>query len=200
MSADKKTYHHGDLKNALIVAGIEILEADGLPGLTLRAIAASTGVSHTAPKNHFGNLRGLLTAIATEGFHRHAAFMRAGLGNAATREDKLAAAISGYVRFAVAHPHLFALMFSPMHCNMEDAELRSAGGASYSILQEISKGLDWDKAKLPGGQVRTEIMLWSFVHGYATLALSGQLKDDTTGGLFFDIAEIMPTFRYISEH
>ena len=52
-----KPYHHGDLKNALVRAGIDLLETRGLPGLSLRAIAAAVGVSHTAPKNHFGSLR-----------------------------------------------------------------------------------------------------------------------------------------------
>ena len=63
MTTSKKKYHHGNLKPALVTAGMEILEEDGLRALTLRAIAARVGVSHTAPKNHFGSLRGLLTAI-----------------------------------------------------------------------------------------------------------------------------------------
>ena len=77
-SPPKKPYHHGSLKEALVAAGIEILDARGLEALSLRAIAAHVGVSHTAPKNHFGSLKGLLTAIAAEGFARHRAFMLGG--------------------------------------------------------------------------------------------------------------------------
>ncbi len=107
-----KSYHHGDLKAALVAAGLHLLETEGLPGLSLRAIAAQVGVSHTAPKDHFGSLRGLHTAIATEGFRRHAAAMRAGLPESADRAARLTAAMRGYVGFAAAHPHLFELMFS----------------------------------------------------------------------------------------
>lgn len=192
----KRSYHHGDLKNALLRAGIELLEAEGLPGLSLRSLAAKVGVSHTAPKNHFGSLRGLLTAIGTEGFIRHAAFMQAGVRAAADPKDRLMAAMQGYVRFARAHPHLFDLMFSSQHCDRTDPTLQAAGFQSYKILMNISKGLDWDKATAPGADRRTEMMLWSLVHGYATLALSGQFADGPAGGLGFDIADIMPDFGY----
>lgn len=168
-----RPYHHGDLKTALVAAGIEILEAQGLEGLSLRAIAARCGVSHSAPKNHFGSLRGLLTAIAAEGFRRHAAAMRKGLGDDATPEMRLAAAMQGYADFAQESPALFQLMFSKHHCDFEDAALAQASSASYAILREISTGLDWAKAGLPDSQSRTEMMLWSLAHGYATLNIAG---------------------------
>jgi AcrR family transcriptional regulator len=195
----KKSYHHGDLKNALLRAGIELLESEGLPGLSLRSLAAKVGVSHTAPKNHFGSLRGLLTSIATEGFIRHAAFMQAGVRAASDPKDRLMAAMQGYVRFAQAHPHLFGLMFSLQHCDLTDPKLRAAGAQSYAVLINISKGLDWDKANLPGAARRTEMMLWSLVHGYATLALGGQFAGGPGGGAGFDIGDIMPGFDYLPQ-
>ncbi len=191
-----KTYHHGDLKNALVLAGLDILETGGLPALSLRAIAARVGVSHTAPKNHFGSLRGLLTAIGTEGFRRHAAFMRADVTGAADKPAKLDAAMRGYMRFAQTHPHLFELMFSPFHCDFSDPALQRAAQHSYAVLSDISTGLDWDKGTLPGGQRRTELMLWSLVHGYTKLALSGQLSGTGPDQPRFDITDIMPGFGY----
>ncbi len=190
-----KKYHHGDLKNALVEAGLVILERDGLPGLSLRAIAAEVGVSHTAPKNHFGSLKGLLTAIAAEGFRRHAAFMRAGVAETSSRKARLHAAMDGYVRFAQAHPHLFELMFSSLHCDFDDPDLGQSASASYAMLSEISEGLDWDKADAPNGQLRTEAMLWSLVHGYAKLYLSGQIAANAQGAVP-SIADIMPDFSY----
>lgn len=185
----KKPYHHGALKQALIAAGIEILDARGLEHLSLRAIAAHVGVSHTAPKNHFGSLRGLLTAIATAGFRLHADFMRAGLtGDDPKSRQK--AAMQGYVRFAIAHPHLFRLMFSPSLCSFDDPELSAASKASYDVLRGIAAGLDWDKSSAPDADLRAEMMLWSIVHGYATLVLSGMAPP-------FDIADIMPDFGYL---
>ncbi len=195
----KKSYHHGDLKNALLRAGIELLEAEGLAGLSLRSLAAKVGVSHTAPKNHFGSLRGLLTAIATEGFIRHAAFMQAGVKAATGPKDRLMAAMQGYVRFARAHPHLFGLMFSLQHCNMTDPKLQAAGTQSYAVLVNISKGLDWDKANATAAARRTEMMLWSLVHGYATLSLGGQFAGGPGGRSGFDIGDVMPDFGYLPQ-
>lgn len=196
MPKPAKPYHHGDLKNALVLAGIDLLETQGLPGLSLRAIAALVGVSHTAPKNHFGSLRGLLTAIAIEGFHRHTAFMRQGVDAASGQKARQIAAMEGYARFALTHPHLFEMMFSPLYCDYENPDLRQAAGASYGVLADISVGLEWDKASTPDGQRRAEVMLWSLVHGYAKLRLAGQFGSDTPAGPPFDIGDIMPDFGY----
>lgn len=197
--AAPRAYHHGNLKEALVAAGIDILEEEGLAALSLRAIAARVGVSHAAPRNHFGSLRGLLTAIATEGFYRHAAFMQAGLTDTARREDRLTAAMLGYVRFARDHKALFSLMFSSQYSDFTDPALLQASATSYGVLAGIAKGLDWDKADAPGGPRRTEIMLWSLVHGYAHLANEGLF--DPPGltlppGSTFGIADIMPQFSY----
>src|SRR6185503_1752884 len=63
-------YHHGDLRDALLKAAERVLERDGLPGLTLRAVAREAGVSHAAPTHHFGDLSGLLSELAAIGFRR----------------------------------------------------------------------------------------------------------------------------------
>lgn len=193
---DKK-YHHGDLRNALIQAGMEILEEEGLQGLSLRTIAARAGVSHTAPKNHFGSLRGLLTAIGAEGFRMHARAMQEGVSDASPGSDRLQAAIRGYVSFAERHPALFSMMFSPLYCDFEDETLGTEARKSYAVLEDISTGLDWDKGALPHGQLRTEMMLWSLAHGFATLRLAGQFRDGNCGIPRFDPEDIMPAFGYL---
>lgn len=76
---DQSTYHHGNLKAALVQAGLDILNQQGLADLTLRACALRAGVSHTAPKNHFGNLAGLMSAIAARGYQRLTETMQTGL-------------------------------------------------------------------------------------------------------------------------
>lgn len=190
-----RPYHHGNLKAELVRAGMALLQEEGLDALSLRAIAARAGVSHAAPRNHFGSHRGLLTAIAAEGFRLHARDMRAGLAPGADRQARLHAAMEGYVRFARSHPALFALMFSPLHCDMKDPELLEASRASYAVLTDISRGLDWDKADLPDAQYRTETMLWSLVHGFAHLQGTG-LLGGPDGRPGIDVAAIMPAFGY----
>lgn len=193
-----RNYHHGDLRNALITHGLLLLEKEGQTGLSLRAIAARAGVSHAAPKNHFGHLRGLLTAMAAEGFRRHVFFMREGLPSRAGRKARLHAAMRGYVRFAQAHPHLFSLMFSSQLCDFDDGELQTAAAESYAVLREIAAGLDWDKAGKPHVALRAETMLWSLVHGYAQLSIAGMFAGGPDGQMppALDIVDVMPAFGY----
>ena len=195
-----RTYHHGDLRNTLIAEGLALLEEGGVSKMSLRAIAARAGVSHAAPKNHFANLRALYTAMAAEGYRRHVAFMRAGLPKRASRPAKLAAAMRGYVRFAQEHPHLFALMFSSDLCDLDDAELQTAGAESYGVLREISAGLDWDKADKPHADLRAESMIWSLVHGFAQLSNSGMLSTAPDGSALpaLSVTDVVPAFKYRS--
>lgn len=174
----EKPYHHGDLKQALVDAGIALLEEVGPEGLSLRAIAARVGVSHAAPQRHFDGVRGLKTAIAAEGFRRHAAFMRAGLPPDADRQARRFAAMQGYVRFATTHPHLFTLMFSTRDAEFSDPDLQQAGAESYGVLADIAEGLEPLYDGAPDARRRAEILLWSIVHGYSQLALTGLLSVD----------------------
>lgn len=198
---NKKSYHHGDLKPALIQAGLDILEEKGLDALSLRAIASRVGVSHTAPKNHFDSFHGLLAAIAAEGFRRHAAEMRKGVEGASNGRERLDAASKGYVRFARENQALFSLMFSPrFHENAGD-ELSAAGRESYSVLEEIAEGLDWQK-RGPGlgpdtENLRTQLMLWAFVHGYASLINEGKMPAKQDGEPVLDVLDVMPRFDYL---
>lgn len=191
-----KKYHHGDLKAALVAAGLAELEEKGLESLSLRSIAARVGVSHTAPKNHFDGLRGLLTAIATVGFDRHAAEMRRGVEDRPPGKARLDAACNGYLRFALENPELFRLMFSGTLCNADDPALKRAARDSYDVLRGVAHGLDWDKADAPGSPWRTEWMLWSMVHGYAMLLIEGQIRRNDDGTPPFGMDGLMPDFAY----
>src|SRR3982751_372137 len=73
--AHETPYHHGALRDALLEAAERVLERDGLPGLTLRAVAREAGVSHAAPTHHFGDLTGLLSELAAIGYTRFNAAM-----------------------------------------------------------------------------------------------------------------------------
>ncbi|MEO1001175.1 MAG: TetR-like C-terminal domain-containing protein, partial [Pseudomonadota bacterium] len=159
--------------------------------------AARAGVSHAAPRNHFASRKALLTALATEGYRRHAAAMRAGTTEASTRKERLRAAFDGYVAFARAHPHLYELMFRGGALDREDAELGEAAGASYAVLIEIAEGLDWPRIDASTGDVGSEIMLWSLAHGYAHLAIHGQLEKPAGRlGRLPSPSATMPDFDY----
>src|SRR5262245_42337736 len=93
-------YHHGSLHEAMLEAAERILERDGIAGLTLRAAARAAGVSHAAPKNHFGDMRGLLSELAAAGFARFGAALVANVREDASPKSRLAAIGQGYVTFA----------------------------------------------------------------------------------------------------
>ena len=189
-----KKYHHGNLKEALIEAGLEILSESGLSDLSLRTCAASVGVSHTAPKNHFGNMNGLLTAIAARGYEQLAEHMRQGLPENPTRQEVRNAAFEGYVEFARARPALFELMYSSGRTNRDDPALKAGVGACFEILREASMDLDWDKAGAPDAELRAQIMSWSLVHGFAQLLLAGKLDKDATKAL--GVLDVVPDFGF----
>lgn len=194
---DRKTgYHHGKLRAALVVAGLELLENAGLEALSLRSIAARVGVSHTAPKNHFANIKALRSALACEGFWRLAKVLKDATAGNGPRRDKLRSAVQAYAHFALDQPAVFQLMYSPGQCDPTDAALAEAEQAAVQTLSMLADGLDWPRNHAPYGHQRTEWMLWSYMHGYAMLALSGRLMRDAQGQPVHDVLKVMPDFEY----
>ena len=190
-------YHHGNLRQALVQAGLDILAQEGLCALSLRGCAARVGVSHAAPKNHFQNLDRLIAAICAEGHRRLGARMRERL---ATSESdpraRIAAAAEGYLSFALENADLFRLMFAQRRSDDADAERREAGDGAYAILREICAPL---ASRINGVSVprpTVETMVWSYVHGYASLAVNNRLhRSREELGRVPGIVEAMPWFE-----
>jgi AcrR family transcriptional regulator len=178
---EKRDYHHGDLRAALIEAGIALLEERGWDGLSLRSCAARAGVSHAAPAHHFGNARGLRTAIATSGFDRFRETLEAHRGKVPEDDPaaRLSAAGEGYTRFALDHPGLFRLIFGDADLDRDDEAFRAAQRAAYAQLGDIVAPFLPEDAT-PDDDHRLRVTVWSAVHGYAHLRLAGRL-DMLTG-------------------
>jgi AcrR family transcriptional regulator len=178
--ARHKSYHHGDLRQALLASALEMLEEVGVEGLSLRKLAARVGVSHAAPEHHFATLKHLLTALAAEGFRLFRISMLAGLPQqGASDADRLRAALDGYLAYAKAHPQLLRLMFNRNLLDWDDPVLGQAGQAARSVLTEISRpvairlGLD-----TPEGRLSVEHLVWAQAHGYAHLLIDGKVEWD----------------------
>lgn len=170
MTEPKKPHHHGNLRAALIDAGIAILDEDGLDGLSLRKCAARAGVSHAAPAHHFGHLQGLKVAIAEEGFRRFRDAMLAGRAGATDPRAALQGIARGYLRFARDNPSLFAMIFSfQVHADLIGGAAPMAD-AAYDVLRDTCAPL------VPAGTdpVVVETQVWALVHGYAGLVLAGR--------------------------
>lgn len=161
-----KPHHHGNLRDALISAGLDILTKDGIEGLSLRKAAAHAGVSHAAPAHHFDGKQGLLVAIAARGFERFSAMMQAEryqTGRGAW--DQMRGICRGYLNFAEQHPALFQLIFTTEYKEHADPDLQAASLAAYGILSEVCALFE----PSPDGPGVNELRIWSLVHGYATL-------------------------------
>jgi len=131
------SYHHGDLPNALRRAAVEVIDERGLGAFSLREVARRAGVSHTAPAHHFGDVRGLLTSVATEGFdalHRVTAEAVDGVDDVDDPVERLVACGEAYVALARSNPAHCEVMFRVDVVDTDDPDLLAAGLRAYSVL------------------------------------------------------------------
>jgi AcrR family transcriptional regulator len=175
----KNSYHHGNLRQALLEQALKALRQHSAETISLRALASALGVSQAAPYRHFAGKDGLLAELATEGFRGLLLSMIKG------REDReltplqeLHALAVGYVSFAVRYPERYRLMFGAYRIrNEQNSDLVEAANACYHELQStVRRGLDNKDLKQKPVEVLT-VAAWSMVHGLASLAIDGQLSN-----------------------
>ena len=171
-----RSYHHGDLRQAVLTAALAVLGESGPAQLSLRDLARRAGVSHAAPAHHFGDKAGLLTAVAAQGYHLLADTLTAAQQSSA---DFLEVGVA-YVRFAVDHRAHFEVMFRPDLYHPDDPEVAAArqraADALYGGVGSVAATGRGPDIPLAG------VAAWSLVHGFATLwlnhALPATLGDD----------------------
>ncbi len=179
-----RPYHHGDLRGAILDAAAAAVRRDGVTGLSLRSLAHEVGVSHTAPRHHFGDKRGVVTALASHGYES----LAADLNRAASGGTFLDVGVA-YVGWAVAHPAHYQVMFRPELVDESDpAHAEALGGLRRALLDSLRAGRPGEDRTVPGhaarpGETNGEeddipvlgLAAWSIVHGFVTLALAGSL-------------------------
>lgn len=168
----RRTYHHGALRAALIDAARAVVEERGPDGFSLREAARRAGVSPAAPGHHFGDARGLLTALATVTSRAFGdALEQADVG--CDRVARLRAQGVAYVRFALAHRAAFDLIWRRGLVDAEDAELKAANHRAFLILDRVVRGEDAAGASPCEADAAASLAAWAMVHGFAQLAISG---------------------------
>lgn len=173
----KKTYHHGDLKNALIQAGVEILAKDGVSGLSLRKVALKAGVSHSAPYAHFVDKQALIAAISTEGFRQLYERVSGVTEKYKSQPTKQLIEVAwAYVQFAMDDPDRFKVMFSAvLEKEKEYPEFVTESQRNFQLVKMIVE------ANQASGQLRSgpseliALSAWGIVHGFVMLLLEGQI-------------------------
>ena len=159
-----RPYHHGDLPAALLAAAAAEIAEVGPAALSIRKVAARAGVSHTAAAHHFGDKRGLVTALAADGHRTLAEAL------VAARPEGMLALGDAYLRFAHEHRPRFEVMFRPDLVHWGDPDLVAASRASFGALSATATGRDGDDLAYGA---------WSLVHGIAVLWLAGTLPATT---------------------
>ncbi|WP_114951861.1 TetR/AcrR family transcriptional regulator [Sphingosinicella terrae] len=172
---DRRQYHHGALRDALLQAAESLILERGVDGFSLRETARRAGVSPAAPAHHFGDSRGLLTALATRAFVQFGDALEAA-DAAAAKDGRIRAQGLAYVRFALAAPAKFDLMWRYSLVDREDEEYARACERSYAIIDGAVAGGS-ASAETPGKAPAT-IAAWSMVHGFVRLALDGVFGDE----------------------
>jgi len=137
----KPTYHHGDLRRALLAAAADAITEHGVAALSMRDLARRAGVSHAAPTHHFGDKAGLLTALATEGFE----LLARALATSRLASNSFLEMGVSYVRFAMTRRAHFEVMFRPDLYHADDPDLLAAraksGDALYAAVTNFPDGI-----------------------------------------------------------
>ncbi|MCV7233854.1 TetR/AcrR family transcriptional regulator [Mycobacterium branderi] len=164
------SYHHGDLRAALVDAGLELTRAGGPDALTIREATRRVGVSPNAAYRHFADREALLEAVATAILHRMTARMRTSVRRRGPTELLRAVGI-GYIKFALDEPGWFAVAFFGASQSDE-----TGSAPPYLALTEALDAMVEAGALSPKQRDGAEWPCWSAVHGFAELALHGPLR------------------------
>ena len=177
---EKRPYHHGDLRQALVRSALEILSEAGVGDLTLRAAARRARVSAMAPYRHFADKEALLAAVAEYGFRELAARLTAAAATAADPRAGLAALGVAYVLFACEQPSLFKLMFGPMiEKKSGHPALDEAGNACFNVLRQAVEAAKFFDGDFDARDI--SLACWSLVHGLSALIVDGKLAEHDIG-------------------
>jgi AcrR family transcriptional regulator len=169
-------YHHGDLRGALIEAGMGLLEQRHSQELALREVARAVGVSATAVYRHFPDKDALMRAIAARGFDMMGE-MQAEAARAHAGPAAFGAVGAAYVRFALKYPAVFRLMFSHAPpCDLFSIPEEELSGP-LRMLRENAASLTPPDAPEAARRV-VAIRAWALVHGLAVLLLDGMVAAD----------------------
>ncbi len=174
ITSHPKSYHHGDLRSAVVAEGLRLLNDREAEALSLREIARNVGVSATALYRHFPDKSSLLAALATAGYAMLAEQQSdAAMGKG---EERFAQLGRAYVRFAVANPALFRLIFVNSPADMHAHSIAPSGSAASLLEQGVAEMLG--VGATPEARFAVMLRAWSLVHGLSMLILDRQIMAD----------------------
>jgi len=175
-----RSFHHGDLRNALITSAKKLVERKGVEAFALREAARNVGVSANAAYHHFEDKSALLAAVASRGFAELATLREKKFESTMDPWSRLLAGARVYVEFAETHPALFDLMFSALGAGSKKFNVEGHGESGRNPYEQLTDSLD---GLVASGHVTVErragveVVLWPLIHGLAVLRRSGALRE-----------------------
>ncbi|WP_299050820.1 TetR/AcrR family transcriptional regulator [uncultured Nocardioides sp.] len=177
------SYHHGDLRGALVDAAVALVEEHSPARLSLREVARAAGVSHAAPYHHFSDRGDLLKAAGDRCMGDFLAAQESAVAAHDDPDARLVALGEAYVGYAAAHPHAFALVFDPELCPPGDPSPERAVliTRNEELLAACVVDLLVARGRDVGHAPALANALWGTVHGLAALVGDGHLPLDAVG-------------------
>lgn len=172
-AAARDSYHHGNLPETLIREGARLLAERGIESFSTREVARRTGVSVAAPSHHFGSSKGLLTAIATQGFEILGKEMARATDAAGGAENAISAMCRAYIDVGAQYPGHATVMFRLDLLDDADASFRDCSFRAFGLLREAVKRAVGDHAADMDISNATKT-LWATMHGVMTLTMIKQ--------------------------
>jgi AcrR family transcriptional regulator len=170
---EERPYHHGNLRETLLQAGVELVAEAGPAGFTLREVARRAGVSHNAPYRHFRDKDDLLAAVAAQGFDELTLAMTEAALAEQTSIEKLRGAGLAYIEFALRRPQHFTVMFDAAVKDTGNVS-QASGAHAFQTLVGLIEGCQRDGALAAGDSMQLARVAWSLVHGVAKLGVAGR--------------------------
>lgn len=171
-----KGYHHGDLRSTLLEKAEEMLADQGINGLTLRGLAERAGVSRQAPYHHFASKQALLFALAEQAFGELDSVLMESMQDAALPlNQRFQRYVVSYVRYAIAKPEQYELMFGQVTWKNQPSEsLIKKGHGSFRRYAEMIRDLQNSGELSPAlDALRLAQATWATLHGLCRLKNDG---------------------------
>jgi AcrR family transcriptional regulator len=185
-----RSYHHGNLRAALLERAEGTLRTGGAGRLSLRELPRDIGVSHAAPRRHFADKQALLDALAHEGFERLGRELAAASAQAEPAfEARLAAIAHAYVRFATRHAALLELMFAAKHRPGADEGLAAAAERAFAAPRELIADGQATGAVVGGDPERVMLVALAGLQGLVSMANAGMIEEAALDGLVTDAVD-----------
>lgn len=173
---NNKPYHHGDLRNNLIEAGIDLINREGITGFSLRKVAAKCNVSHAAPYSHFKDIDDLICAMGEHVTKQFMEKLKASMIGQKYNPQSISILGEAYISFFIENPQYFQFLFYNSGITIDLDNDNTDDYPPFVLFREAAYQM-FQSIQLPEDEyLKTLITLWSMVHGISSLLTNKNIR------------------------